>query len=103
MSFSLPQEKIIFSLENLSSVFLVFLGGWVVTKKEIIQLNNTSKKITNLELLSDYCGIKFKVHYEKLMVRSSGKKHISYKDHDLGKIHLYLMYQHMLSIRNWLK
>jgi uncharacterized membrane protein (UPF0127 family) len=31
MGFILPQEKILFPLENLSSVFLIFLGGWVVT------------------------------------------------------------------------
>jgi hypothetical protein len=31
MNFILPQEKVIFSLENLSSVFFIFLGGWVVT------------------------------------------------------------------------
>jgi hypothetical protein len=32
MNFTRPQEKIIFPLKNLSSVFLFLLGGWVVTK-----------------------------------------------------------------------
>lgn len=72
-------------------------------KKEIIQLNNVSHKISNLDLLSEYSGIRFNVHYEKVMVTNSGNNFIPYQEHNLGKIHLYLLYQHMLSIRNWLK
>lgn len=72
-------------------------------KKEIIQLNNVTNKIPNLDLLSEYSGARFKVHYEKLMVKNSDNIFATYQDHDLGKIHFYLLYQHMLSIRNWLK
>jgi len=73
-------------------------------KKEIIQLNNKSNKFGNfIDLLSEYSGIKFKVLYEKLMIQSYDSSFVAYDKHDLGKIHRFLLFQHMLSVRNWLK
>jgi len=72
-------------------------------RKEIIEINNNNKFGNFLDLLAENTGINYKVHYEKLMVRERDSNFVPYKNHDLGKIHQFLLYQHMLSVRNWLK
>jgi hypothetical protein len=66
----------------------------------IAMYNSRGGGYGTLTNLASRSGIHFKTHFEKVKVLSKDKTMVSYSDHPLGEVHLYLLYQYMIGVRN---
>lgn len=68
--------------------------------KQIIQLNNKKGVFTSLKQIAELTGINYKVLFEKLKIKDSTGNFVYYFEHPVGKMHTYILYCHLLSLRN---
>lgn len=71
-------------------------------KREILALSHT-KPFRSAEALAEAAGITFDTHFAKVVIHTPKSGTVQYVDHPLGKIHLFLLYQHMLKTRDALQ
>jgi hypothetical protein len=68
--------------------------------RQIIQLNNKKGVFKSLKQVAELTGISYKIQYENLLVKDENNNYIKYFDHKVGKIHNYILYTQLLTIRN---
>lgn len=68
--------------------------------KQIVQLNNSKNVFKSLRQLAELTGISYKIQFENLLIKDENNTYIKYFDHKVGKIHNYILYTQLLTIRN---
>lgn len=68
--------------------------------KQIIQLNDKKGVFKSLRQIVELTGMTYKIHFENLLVKDDNNNYIKYFDHKIGKIHNYILYTQLLTIRN---
>lgn len=82
------EDKINLTLEDLSML-----------RKQIVKLIQSGAKAPFPFDITEITGIKTKVRFEELVINHNGIE-INYFDHDIGKLHLQLVYQMVMELRN---
>ena len=70
--------------------------------KQIIRLNNKKRKFTSLKQISELTAISYKTLFENIKVKDESGNDIDYFDHQIGKLHNYILYTELLKLRNQL-
>ena len=70
-------------------------------RRQINERESSNKKLNTLAPIADYADGLTTASFEKLMVRSfDNDSFVNYKNHPTGKMHYYLLYQILLTVRN---